>query len=116
MRMTFDFQDNEVKQMNGQADICVNIAKEMGAKKIDRSISPVPYSIVPYQSTHNTGGAVFGADPNDQRSEQVSCRSGTCRTYSSPAPACSPRTPARTRPARWARSPTGRWTRSRTGI
>ena len=63
MRMTFDFQDNEIKQMNGQADICVNIAKEMGAKNIDRSISPVPYSIVPYQSTHNTGGAVFGSDP-----------------------------------------------------
>ncbi|WP_292238120.1 GMC family oxidoreductase, partial [Mesorhizobium sp.] len=63
MRMTFDFQDNEVKQMNGQADICVNIAKEMGAIRVDRSIPPVPYSIVPYQSTHNTGGAVFGADP-----------------------------------------------------
>ncbi|TIR47366.1 MAG: GMC family oxidoreductase, partial [Mesorhizobium sp.] len=63
MRMTFDFQDNEVKQMNGQADICVTIAKEMGAIRVDRSIPPVPYSIVPYQSTHNTGGAVFGADP-----------------------------------------------------
>ncbi|MER9420282.1 GMC family oxidoreductase [Mesorhizobium sp. M0306] len=64
MRMTFDFQDNEVKQMNAQADICVTIAKEMGATKVDRSIPPVPYSIVPYQSTHNTGGAVFGADPS----------------------------------------------------
>ncbi|TIS95743.1 MAG: GMC family oxidoreductase, partial [Mesorhizobium sp.] len=63
MRMTFDFQDNEIKQMNGQADICVKIAKEMGAIRVDRSIPPVPYSIVPYQSTHNTGGAVFGADP-----------------------------------------------------
>nr|WP_319799911.1 GMC oxidoreductase [Mesorhizobium sp. PAMC28654] len=52
-----------MKQMNGQADICVKIAKEMGATKVDRSIPPVPYSIVPYQSTHNTGGAVFGADP-----------------------------------------------------
>lgn len=41
------------------ADICVSIAKEMGARNIDRSISPVSYSIVP-QSTHKTGGAVFG--------------------------------------------------------
>jgi gluconate 2-dehydrogenase alpha chain len=63
MRMTFDFQENEIRQMNGNADICVNIAKEMGAKKVDRNMPPVPYSIVPYQSTHNTGGAVFGADP-----------------------------------------------------
>lgn len=64
LRMTFDFQDNEVKLMNGQADICVTIAKEMGATRVDRNISPVPYSIVPYQSTHNTGGAVFGAHPS----------------------------------------------------
>jgi gluconate 2-dehydrogenase alpha chain len=64
MRMTFDFQDNEVKQMNAAADICVTLAKEMGAKKVDRHIPPIPYSIVPYQSTHNTGGAVFGSDPS----------------------------------------------------
>jgi len=62
LRMTFDFQENEIKQMNGQADICVTIAKEMGAIRVDRSVSPVPYSIVPYQTTHNTGGAVFGSD------------------------------------------------------
>jgi gluconate 2-dehydrogenase alpha chain len=32
-----------------------------------RSLEPkprkAPYSIVPYQTTHNTGGAIMGADP-----------------------------------------------------
>ena len=64
MRMTFDFQENEIKQMNTLADVCVHIAKEMGAQRVDRSLPPIPYSIVPYQSTHNTGGAIFGNDPS----------------------------------------------------
>jgi gluconate 2-dehydrogenase alpha chain len=63
MRMTFDFQPNEVKQMNAQADRAVEIARAMGAQRVDRGLPPVPYSIVPYQSTHNTGGAVMGSDP-----------------------------------------------------
>jgi gluconate 2-dehydrogenase alpha chain len=63
MRMTFDFQDNEKKQMNGAADISVKIANAMGAKHVDRSLPAMPYSIVNYQSTHNTGGAVMGSDP-----------------------------------------------------
>jgi gluconate 2-dehydrogenase alpha chain len=64
LRMTFDFQENEVKQMNALADVCVRIAKEMGAKHVERHLPPIPYSIVPYQSTHNTGGAIFGDDPS----------------------------------------------------
>ena len=64
LRMTFDFQDNERKLVNGLADAATKIAHAMGAKQINRNISQIPYSIVPYQSTHNTGGAVFGADPS----------------------------------------------------
>jgi gluconate 2-dehydrogenase alpha chain len=63
MRMTFDFQDNEKKQMNGAADIAVKIGQAMGGVKVEKSLPPFPYSIVPYQSTHNTGGAVMGKDP-----------------------------------------------------
>lgn len=63
LRMTFDFQDNERKLVNALADVATTIAKAMGAKQINRNISAIPYTIVPYQSTHNTGGAVFGADP-----------------------------------------------------
>jgi gluconate 2-dehydrogenase alpha chain len=63
LRMTFDFQDNERKLVNALADTATTIARAMGAKQINRNTSAIPYTIVPYQSTHNTGGAVFGADP-----------------------------------------------------
>ena len=51
------------KQANYLADICVKIGQEMGAERVDRRGSPQRYSIVPYQSTHNTGGAAMGTDP-----------------------------------------------------
>ena len=35
----------------------------MGADRVVRRAPPRRYSIVPYQSTHNTGGAVLGTDP-----------------------------------------------------
>ena len=63
LRMTFDYHANEQKQANYLADICVKIGQEMGAERVDRRGSPQRYSIVPYQSTHNTGGAAMGTDP-----------------------------------------------------
>ena len=64
MRMTFDFQDNEKKLVNSLADLSVPVAQAMGLKNITKTMSAIPYTIVPYQSTHNTGGAVFGNDPS----------------------------------------------------
>ena len=63
LRMTFDFQPNEIRQMNHQADRAMEIIKAMGAQQTQRILPPLPYSIVPYQSTHNTGGSVMGTDP-----------------------------------------------------
>ena len=63
MRMTFDFQQNEQKQANFIADVCVKIGQAMGGERVVRRGAPQRYSIVPYQSTHNTGGAVMGTDP-----------------------------------------------------
>ncbi len=63
MRMTFDYHQNEQKQANYLADVCVNIGQAMGAERVARRGAPQRYSIVPYQSTHNTGGAVLGIDP-----------------------------------------------------
>ena len=63
LRMTFDFHANEQKQANYIADICMKIGLAMGADRVVRRASPQRYSIVPYQSTHNTGGAVLGTDP-----------------------------------------------------
>ena len=63
LRMTFDFHANEQKQANYIADICVKVGQAMGADRVVRRAPPRRYSIVPYQSTHNTGGAVLGTDP-----------------------------------------------------
>jgi gluconate 2-dehydrogenase alpha chain len=63
MRMTFDYQDNERKMANWMADRCDEIAKAMGAKTTQLSRLVGPWSVVPYQTTHNTGGAVMGSDP-----------------------------------------------------
>ena len=63
LRMTFDFHDNEHKMSKFLTDRATDIAKAMHP----RSYHPKPrtghYSIVPYQTTHNTGGAIMGTDP-----------------------------------------------------
>jgi gluconate 2-dehydrogenase alpha chain len=63
MRMTFDYQDNERKMANWMADRCDEIAKAMGAKSTQVNRLVGPWSVVPYQTTHNTGGAIIGSDP-----------------------------------------------------
>ena len=63
MRMTFDYKDNERKMISFMADRCDELAKAMGAKQTVVNKLTGPWSVVPYQTTHNTGGAVMGADP-----------------------------------------------------
>jgi gluconate 2-dehydrogenase alpha chain len=63
LRLTFDWQENEFRQLEFARQICANIAKEMGAEQVLSRRSRGRYSIVPYQTTHNTGGTVFGDDP-----------------------------------------------------
>ena len=45
-------------------DRTIEIAKLMGGEIVVPSYRSTPYSIVPYQTTHNTGGAIMGTDPN----------------------------------------------------
>ncbi|MBI4205675.1 MAG: GMC family oxidoreductase, partial [Betaproteobacteria bacterium] len=63
IRMTFDWTDNERKMSAWITNKAAAIAKAIGASRTN--VIPVTgrYSIVPYQSTHNCGGAVMGADP-----------------------------------------------------
>jgi gluconate 2-dehydrogenase alpha chain len=63
LRMTFDFHPNDIKMSAYVTDRVVEIAKHLGPKQIAAAPRKGPYSVVPYQSTHNTGGAVMGADP-----------------------------------------------------
>ncbi|HEY2816999.1 MAG TPA: GMC family oxidoreductase [Casimicrobiaceae bacterium] len=63
LRMTFDFHDNEHKMSKFVTDRAHDIAKAMKPRSSHVKGRSGHYSIVPYQTTHNTGGAVMGADP-----------------------------------------------------
>jgi gluconate 2-dehydrogenase alpha chain len=63
LRMTFDWHDNEKKMIAHAMEKTAEIAKVLGPSKTGPHGLSARYSIVPYQSTHNIGGAVMGADP-----------------------------------------------------
>lgn len=63
LRMTFDFHDNERRMSAYVTARAEDIAKALGPGATSAAARGGRYSIVPYQSTHNTGGAVMGADP-----------------------------------------------------
>lgn len=63
LRMTFDWQQNEQKMMHFMNEKCAEIAKAMNPSSYSVREPYTKYSIVPYQSTHNMGGAVMGTDP-----------------------------------------------------
>ena len=63
VRITFDFEDQDRQLTKFLAEKCEAILKEMGADHIDTSRDLGPYNVAEYQSTHNTGGVIMGADP-----------------------------------------------------
>jgi gluconate 2-dehydrogenase alpha chain len=63
LRMTMDWYKHEHKQSAFMVEKLGQIAKAMDAKQFTTALLPEHYDIVPYQSTHNVGGAVMGADP-----------------------------------------------------
>ena len=63
LRMTFDFPDNDIRMSNYVVDKMEPIAKAMNPRQYVVNRRAKPYSVVPDQSTHNTGGAIMGADP-----------------------------------------------------
>ncbi|MEW9676694.1 GMC family oxidoreductase [Lentibacillus sp. L22] len=64
IRMTFDFEDQDSELAKFTASKASEILKEMGADQIDSMDELGPYDITTYQSTHNTGGVIMGADPD----------------------------------------------------
>ena len=62
MRMTFDFKDNDARQNAHAAQLCETYGKALGPTKVNPSTFRKSWSVVPYQSTHNTGGAIMGVD------------------------------------------------------
>ncbi|WP_053219511.1 GMC family oxidoreductase [Virgibacillus senegalensis] len=63
LRLTYDYTEQDRKLHEYISEKCAEILKEMGADNVEpRSISD-HYNIVPYQTTHNTGGVIMGDDP-----------------------------------------------------
>ena len=67
LRMTFDRHENEHKMSAWLTNKAAEIAKAIGPAKMNVTPRTEKYTIVPYQSTHNTGGAMMGADPSTTR-------------------------------------------------
>jgi gluconate 2-dehydrogenase alpha chain len=63
LRMTFDYTDNEHRMSDYLTDRAVDVARRMGAREYQAKKRAGSYSIVPYQTTHNTGGAIMGDNP-----------------------------------------------------
>ena len=64
IRMSYNFHDNDYKLAEYMAGVIGRIARAMNPTIMS---APAPrrgnYNVVPYQSTHNTGGTMMGADP-----------------------------------------------------
>jgi gluconate 2-dehydrogenase alpha chain len=63
LRLTFDYHDNEHRMSRFITDKAKAIAEAMAPRSIKVNYRDGHYSIVPYQTTHNTGGAAMGDDP-----------------------------------------------------
>ena len=65
LRLTYDFRPNDAALYRYLAQRCVEIMDAMGPDRSAVTEELDPYSVSDYQSTHNTGGAIMGADPSD---------------------------------------------------
>lgn len=63
LRLTFDYQPNEHTMSDYLTDQATRIAQAIPGATHHVKKREGHYSIVPYQTTHNTGGAVMGIDP-----------------------------------------------------
>lgn len=65
LRMTFDFGANEHNMSRFVTDRAADIVRAMRPSKMNVSYRKGHYSIVPYQTTHNTGGCMMGDSPHN---------------------------------------------------
>lgn len=63
LQMNYNFTEQDKNLQAYLSKKMVPILEEMGAKDVVGRGPIEDYSIVPYQTTHNTGGTVMGADP-----------------------------------------------------
>lgn len=65
LQLTYNFTDQDRKLHEYITKRTAEIMKDMGAKKVEAGSPITNYDIVPYQSTHNTGGTIMGASPDN---------------------------------------------------
>ena len=66
MRMTFDYKENEHKMGRHAADDRQRRRQVHEPHPLERGRARVePWTVVPYQSTHNTGGTIMGTNPRE---------------------------------------------------
>jgi len=66
MRMTFDYKANEHRMGEHAAKVVNDLAKSMNPTALNPAIARTePWTVVPYQSTHNTGGTIMGTNPQN---------------------------------------------------
>ena len=63
LRITFDYPENDLKMQNYVSKQCEKIARSLNPKILTIGKVRSGWNAVPYQTTHNTGGAVMGSDP-----------------------------------------------------
>lgn len=63
MRITFDFSDNDLNMSHYVSDRIEELAKALGGREYVVPRLKRGWDTVPYQTTHNTGGAVMGNNP-----------------------------------------------------
>jgi gluconate 2-dehydrogenase alpha chain len=62
--MSYNFHDNDYKLAEYIGGVLGRLAKAMNPTVMSSpAVKKGDYSVVPYQSTHNTGGTITGADP-----------------------------------------------------
>jgi gluconate 2-dehydrogenase alpha chain len=62
LRITFDFPENDIRLSAYLTGKARGIAQAMGGEQVSASPRRRPYNAFEYQSTHNTGGAIMGAE------------------------------------------------------
>jgi gluconate 2-dehydrogenase alpha chain len=65
LQLTYNFTEQDRNLHNYLTEKSKTIMEEMGAKTVMPGNPLTDYDIVPYQTTHNTGGTIMGASPDD---------------------------------------------------
>jgi gluconate 2-dehydrogenase alpha chain len=76
LRMTFDFNQNDLKMSNYITDRAAEVARAMKPREIKENRRTGSWSVVPYQTTHNTGGAIMGDNPSNPGTYRMCSRWG----------------------------------------